>query len=39
MTVVVHPSVVIPEKGGVFMGGTFLLTPDGHEKLFQAELV
>lgn len=39
MTVVVHPSVVIPEKGGVFMGGTFLLTPDGHEKLFQAELL
>jgi Xaa-Pro dipeptidase len=37
MTVVVHPSVVIPEKGGVFMGGTFLLTSDGHEKLFQTE--
>ena len=39
MTVVVHPSVVIPERGGVFLGGTFLLTPDGHEKLFQSELV
>ncbi|MBI2357365.1 MAG: aminopeptidase P family protein [Deltaproteobacteria bacterium] len=39
MTVVVHPSVVIPERGGVFMGGTFLITPHGHEKLFQAELL
>jgi Xaa-Pro aminopeptidase len=39
MTVVVHPSVVIPDKGGVFMGGTFLITPEGHEKLFQAELL
>jgi Xaa-Pro aminopeptidase len=39
MTVVVHPSVVIPEKGGVFMGGTFLITPGGHEKLFQADLI
>lgn len=39
MTVVVHPSVVIPEKGGVFLGGTFLLTPAGHEQLFQAELL
>lgn len=38
MTVVVHPSVVIPDKGGVFMGGTFLITREGHEKLFQAEL-
>ncbi|MBI4524541.1 MAG: aminopeptidase P family protein [Deltaproteobacteria bacterium] len=39
MTVVVHPSVVIPGKGGVFMGGTFLITPEGHEKLFRADLI
>lgn len=39
MTVVVHPSVVIPERGGVFLGGTFLITPKGHEKLFQADLL
>lgn len=39
MTVVVHPSVVVPERGGVFLGGTFLLTPGGHEQLFQAELL
>ena len=39
MTVVVHPSVVIPEKGGVFMGGTFLITPEGHAKLFRADLI
>lgn len=39
MTVAVHPSVVIPEKGGVFLGGTFLITPNGREKLFQTELM
>ena len=39
MTVVVHPSVVAPERGGVFLGGTFLLTPGGHEQLFRSELV
>ncbi|MFQ5802746.1 MAG: M24 family metallopeptidase [Candidatus Methylomirabilales bacterium] len=38
MTVVVHPSVAIPEKGGVFLGGTFLITVNGREKLFQTEL-
>ncbi len=38
MTVVVHPSVAIPGKGGVFLGGTYLITPDGHERLYKTEI-
>ncbi len=38
MTVVVHPSVVVPGRGGVFLGGSYLITPGGHERLYKTEL-
>ncbi|MBI2371972.1 MAG: aminopeptidase P family protein [Deltaproteobacteria bacterium] len=38
MSVVVHPSVVIPGRGGVFLGGSYLVTRDGCEKLYKSEL-
>ena len=39
MVLAVHPSVVTTGKGGVFLGGSYLVTPDGHEKLYTAELM
>ncbi|MBI3078359.1 MAG: M24 family metallopeptidase, partial [Deltaproteobacteria bacterium] len=38
MSVVVHPSVVIPGRGGVFLGGSYMVTRDGCEKLYKSEL-
>lgn len=33
MVAVIHPCAVIPGKGGVFLGHTYLVTPQGHQRL------
>jgi Xaa-Pro dipeptidase len=39
MVLAVHPSVLSPGAVGVFLGGSYLITPDGHEKLYATELM
>lgn len=38
MVLAVHPSVVTPGVGGVFLGRSYLITADGYEKLYATEL-
>ena len=38
MVLAVHPSVLSPGNTGVFLGGSYLIAPDGYEKLYNTGL-
>lgn len=38
MVAVIHPSALMPSKGGVFLGDTYLVTEEGHRRLNQTPL-